>query len=279
MYTKARSALNLAARGLWKNMRRTALLFLILCCLTRSSLGDEIKVAAAADLNYALKDLAARFEKQTGNTVSLTFGASGNFYSQIQNGAPFDLFFSADADYPKKLATAGLMDNASLRTYAVGHLVLWHPNIGESYDRLPITREQITNILLRPDVKRIAIANPEHAPYGRAAMAVLERFGLKDKIADKLVLGENVSQAVQFVQSGNAQVGLVALSLLLSPTVKNPGPYDIVPQDAYPEIRQAVGILSSSQHKKTAQAFIDYVGSPEGAAILKQYGFGLPSQK
>lgn len=260
-------------------MQRTALLFLILCCLTLSSLGDEIKVAAAADLNYALKLLAARFEKQTGSTVALSFGASGNFYSQIQNGAPFDLFFSADADYPRKLAAAGLVDNASLRTYAVGHLVLWHPNIGETYDRLPTARERITEILLRPDVKRIAIANPEHAPYGRAAIAVLERFGMKDKIANKLVLGENVSQAAQFVQSGNAQAGLVALSLLLSPATKNPGPYIQVPQDAYPEIRQVAGIVSSSKHRKTAQAFIDYVGSPEGAAILKQYGFGVPSQK
>jgi molybdate transport system substrate-binding protein len=254
-------------------MRRSLLLLLMLFWLLPLVRAEEIKVAAAADLNYAMKDLAARFEKKTGNTVSLSFGASGNFFSQIQNGAPYDLFFSADAEYPKRLAAAGSMDAASLRTYAVGHLVLWVPN-ASALDPQKLKMD----LLLQPEVQKIAIANPEHAPYGRAAMAVLEHFGLKDKVAGKLVLGENISQAAQFVQSGNAQAGLIALSLAASPAMKDAGKYWPVPQDAYPEIQQVVGILSASKHKTAAQAFIDFLRSPEGAAVLRQYGFDVPAQ-
>jgi molybdate transport system substrate-binding protein len=239
-----------------------------------ASTAEEIKVAAAADLNYAMTDLAARFEKKTGNTVSLSFGASGNFFSQIQNGAPYDLFFSADIDYPKKLAAAGLMESTSLRTYAVGHLVLWVPNsCGLDPQKLKM------ELLLDPAVRRIAIANPQHAPYGRGAMAALQHFGMKDKVADKLVLGENISQTAQFVESGNAQAGLIALSLAMSPAMKDAGKYWELPQDAYPEIQQGAGILTSSKHKQAAQAFIDYISSPEGMAVLEQYGFRDPPRR
>lgn len=258
-------------------MKKTLLLILFLGLLS-PLLAQEIKVAAAADLNYAMKDLASRYEQKTGNKVALSFGASGNFYSQISNGAPYDVFFSADLDYVKKLAAAGKVDNASVRTYAIGHLVLWYPQIGDSRDHLR-TPQQITHILLSPQVTRVAIANPEHAPYGRAAIAMLEHYDLKGKVSPKLVLGENVSQAVQFVQSGNAQAGLVALSLILSPAVKNPGPFDKVPDDAYPAIQQGVGILTTSKNKKAAQAFIDYISSPEGTAVLERYGFGVPANK
>ena len=221
-----------------------------------------------------MKDLAARFEQKTGNKVDLSFGASGNFYSQIQNGAPFDLFFSADLDYAKKLAEAGKIESASVRTYAVGHLVLWVPK-SSKLDPQKLKMD----LLLDPSVQKIAIANPEHAPYGRAAMAALEHYGLKDKVAGKLVLGENISQAAQFVQSGNAQAGLIALSLAMSPAMKNAGKYWELPQDAYPEIQQGVGILTTSKNKQAAQAFIDYISSPEGTAVLEQYGFRVPSQQ
>lgn len=255
-------------------MRTTFLWLLILSLLTPLARADEIAVAAAADLSYALRDLARRFQQKTGNKVALSFSASGNIYSQIQNGAPFDLFFSADADYPRKLATAGLIDSASLRTYAVGHLALWAPkDSGLDPQKLKI------DLLLKRDVTKIAIANPEHAPYGRAAMAALEHYGLRDRVASKLVLGENISQTAQFVQSGNAQAGLIALSLAVSPAMKNGGNYWELPSDTYPEIRQAAGILSSSKHKQTARAFLDFVASPEGTAVLRQYGFGVPAQK
>jgi molybdate transport system substrate-binding protein len=247
---------------------------MLLIALVGSACAEQITVAAAADLNYAMKDLAARFEKSSGHTVSLSFGASGNLYSQIQSGAPYDLFFSADADYPAKLAAAGKIDSASVRTYAIGRLVLWVPSSSK------LDPQQLKmDLILDPAIRKIAIANPEHAPYGRAAMAALDHFQFAGLVKDKLVLGENVSQAAQFVQSGNAQAGLIPLALALSPPMKAAGKYWQLPDDSYPDMQQAAGILSSSKHKQAAKAFLDFVGSPEGAAVLQQYGFGLPAHK
>jgi molybdate transport system substrate-binding protein len=255
-------------------MRTLLIAILLLSFLSGAVSAQELTVAAAADLNYALNDLKARFEKKTGNRTTLSFGSSGNLYSQIQSGAPYDLFFSADEQYPQKLAAAGTIDQGSLRTYAVGHLVLW---VLSSAGLDP--QGQKMDLLLQSSVRRIAIANPQHAPYGRAAMAALEHFGLKDKVTGKLVFGENVSQAAQFVQSGNAQVGLVALSLALSPAMKGAGKYWELPSDSYPQLRQVAGIVSASKRKPAAQAFLDYVTSPEGVAVLEQYGFTVPSGK
>jgi len=250
------------------------LLLLVLIALPGLALAEDIAVAAASDLSFAMKDLAARYEQTSGAKISLSFGASGNFYSQIQSGAPYDLFFSADADYPTKLAAAGVIERASIRSYAVGHLVLWIPN------SLSLDVQQLKmDTLLQPAVQKIAIANPDHAPYGRAAIAALEHFALKGLVSSKLVLGENVSQAAQFVQSGNAQAGMIPLSLAMSSAMKSSGKYWELPADSYPEIQQAVGILTSSKHRQAAQAFVDFVTSPEGAAVLQQYGFALPARK
>jgi molybdate transport system substrate-binding protein len=253
-------------------MKKPLLLMLLLSLLLPLR-AEEIKVAAAADLNYAMKDLAKRFQQKTGNQVLLSFGSSGNFYSQIQNGAPYDVFFSADIDYPKRLVAAGLMDGPSVRRYATGNLVLWVLS-DSKLDPQKLKME----LLLQPSVKRVAIANPQHAPYGRAAMAALEHCGMKEKVASKLVLGENISQAAQFVESGNAQAGLIALSLAVSPAMKAAGRYWELPQNAYPEMQQGAGILASSKHKQAAQAFLDYVTSEEAEAVLKQYGFRIPSR-
>lgn len=260
--------------GLHLIMMKTISLLLALVIAAGGALAEDIAVAAAADLNFAMKDLAARYERKSGTKVALSFGASGNFYSQIQSGAPYDLFFSADADYPAKLAAAGFIEKASVQTYAVGHLVLWIPNSSK------LNLQQLKmDTLLQPSVEKIAIANPDHAPYGRAAIAALEHFGLKGLVSGKFVLGENVSQAAQFVQSGNAQAGLIPLSLAISPAMKSAGRYWELPADSYPEIQQAAGILSTSKHKQAAQAFIDFVASPEGATVLQQYGFTLPARK
>ena len=250
------------------------LLLLLVISVTGSGLAAEpLKVAAAADLNYALNELAAHFEATTGTKVLLSFGSSGNLFSQIQNGAPFDLLFSADEEYPKKLAAAGAMDAATLHTYAIGHLVLWVPN------NLPLDPGKLQmNLLAEPAVSRISIANPQHAPYGRAAIAALEHYGMKEKLGAKLVYGENVSQAAQFVQSGNAQAGLIALSLAKSPAMASAGRYWVLPAESYPELRQVAGVISASQQKKAAQAFLDYVLSPEGAATLHKFGLGTPGQ-
>ncbi len=252
---------------------RTILLLLLITTVSATD-AQDITVAAASDLNYALKDLALRFEKKTGDKVSLSFGSSGNLYSQIQGGAPYDVFFSADMEYPQKLASAGLVESSSLRTYAIGRLVLWVPS-SSSFDPQKLKMD----LLAQPSIHRIAIANPQHAPYGRAAMAALEHFGLKDKVVSKLVFGENISQAAQFVQSGNAEAGLIALSLAESPAMKDSGRYWELPTDSYPELQQGVAVLSASRRKPAAKAFLDYVLSPKGAAVLVQYGFRVPSRK
>ncbi|HZM11644.1 MAG TPA: molybdate ABC transporter substrate-binding protein [Candidatus Limnocylindrales bacterium] len=239
----------------------------------RTATAEPITVAAAADLNYAMNELAGRFETATGTKVTLSFGASGNLFSQIQSGAPFDLFFSADEDYSKKLVNTGVADASSLRIYALGHLVLWVPN-NSSFDPQKLQME----LLNQPGVTRIAIANPEHAPYGRAAMTAIEHYGLIDKLAGKLVFGENVSQAAQFVQSGNAQAGLIAMSLAKSPAMESAGRFWVLPSDSYPELKQAAVIVSASKHKKAAQAFMDFVLSPEGAATLRKYGLTPPAK-
>jgi len=249
-------------------MLRIAAFILTLCALSAFLSAQEINVAAASDLNYALREIATRYQAKTGNKVVLSFGSSGNFFSQIQSGAPYDLFFSANQEYATQLAAAGRLEAKSLATYAIGQLVLWVPN-NSGLD--PQVAQM--GVLTDPKVQRIAIANPAHAPYGRAAAAALEHYGLTEKVQKKLVLGENISQAAQFVQSGNAQAGLIALSLALSPAMKKAGRYWILPDDAYPELRQTAGITTGSKHKAKAREFLDYVLSAEGGEVLTRYGF------
>ena len=253
-------------------VRRCLVVLLLAASGATLAAAQQITVAAAADLNYTLTELAQRFERTTGNKVTLSFGASGNLYSQIANGAPFDLFFSADEEYPKQLVAAGIAEASSVKTYAVGHLVLWVPSSSQ-LDPAKLHMSTLT----QPSVKRIAIANPQHAPYGRAAMAAIDHYGLTGKLAGKLVFGENVSQAAQFVQSRNAQAGLIALSLAMSPVMRSAGKYWELPADAYPEFRQAAVIISSSRQKKAAAAFLDFVLSPEGAMVFKQFGLNPPA--
>jgi molybdate transport system substrate-binding protein len=252
------------------------LLLLGVICLSALPLlaADKITVAAAADLNVALKEIAVNYEKGNGNLVEISFGSSGNFFTQIQNGAPFDIFFSADVDYPQKLIAAGLAEPASLYRYALGRLVLWVP----ASSSLDIEHRGI-DVLLDPAVKKIAIANPQHAPYGRAAAAALRHFGIYDKVADRLVLGENVSQAAQFVESGSTQAGIIALSLALAPAMKDKGHYWEIPSDAYPALEQAVVVLSRSKKKSEAAPFLEYLKSGEATTVLRRYGFTLPQEK
>ena len=198
-------------------MVRLALLALLTCfCLWRPAEAGagEMKIAAASDLTFAFKDVVARFEKQTGNRVRLTYGSSGNFFSQIQNGAPFDLFFSADVSFPQKLEAAGLTEPGSIYEYAKGEIVIWVLN-GSKLDL-----SKGLAVLLDPNIRKIAIANPLHAPYGAAAVAAMKHVGIYDQVKDKFVQGENISQTAQFVHSGNADVGIIALSLALAPAMK-----------------------------------------------------------
>lgn len=231
----------------------------------------ELVVAAAADLNPALQEICDGYEKKTGVKVKVSFGASGALTQQIQNGAPFDLFFSADMDYPRQLIAAGAADGATLYQYAVGKLVLWVP----ADSPLDVEHKGI-QILQDPVVKKISIANPQHAPYGRAAVAALKHYRMYDQVADRLVLGENISQAAQFVESGNAQAGFVALAHAASPAMKGKGKYWEVPGEAYPALVQGVVVLSGSKYKKDAAEFLDYVRAKEQGELLRRYGFTLP---
>jgi molybdate transport system substrate-binding protein len=239
--------------------------------LAQKKADTEIVVAAAADLSSALTDITARFEQESSVHVKLSFGASGMLTQEIQNGAPFDVFLSADMDYPRQLISAGDADAASLYQYATGKLVLWAP----SDSKLDV-QGQGMNVLLDPSVSKIAIANPQHAPYGRAAVAALKHGGLYDRLASKLVLGENVSQAAQFVESGNAQVGLVALAHAVAPGITGKGKYWEVPAEDYPAMSQGAVVLSHSQHKKEAAAFLEFLKTRDAAAIFEKYGFTAP---
>jgi len=249
------------------------LLALLLLFAGTFATAQEIAVAAAADMSAALPELVAAYAKKTGQAVKLSFGSSGNLTNQIRNGAPFDVFFSADEDYPQQLIAEGLVSKGTLYRYAVGRLVLWVP--GNS--PLDLSKQGI-QALLDPSVKKISIANPATAPYGRAAVSALRHFGIYDQVSSRLVLGENVSQAAQFVESGNAEAGLIALSHALAPALKEKGRYWTVPLDAYPTLNQAAVVLSRSKQQDAARKFLEFLRNPEAASLLASYGFSLPPE-
>jgi molybdate transport system substrate-binding protein len=232
----------------------------------------EITVAAASDLTYAMNEIAVNFQKATGCTVRLSMGSSGNFLTQIENGAPFDVFFSADIAYPKKLETEGLAAPGSTYLYAIGKIVLWT----RSNSGVDVSKGFAA--LHDPEVKKIAIANPAHAPYGRAAEEALRNAGIYEAVKDRLVLGENISQAAEFAESGNAQAGFVALSLVVSPEMKDKGQYWAVPENLYAPIQQGAVVVSATKNSEGARRFLDYVKAPATAALLERYGFVLPAK-
>jgi molybdate transport system substrate-binding protein len=253
------------------SIRRVILIFLAVVCISHLCAAQEITVAAAADLQFAMQDVAARFQKETGKSVKLIYGSSGNFFEQVQNGAPFDMFFSANLDYPKKLEAAGLTAPGSYYPYATGKIVIWVP----ADSKLDLGSG--LRALLNPSIKKIAIANPLHAPYGQAAVAAMQKENIYEKVKDKLVLGENISQTATFVVSGSADVGIVALSLALSPNMKDKGRYAEVPAEEYPAIEQACVIVSSSKDKETAKQFLSFIKTAAVADTLRRYGFDLAS--
>lgn len=252
-----------------RSLRR---LVLVSCLLAfRSAEAQEIRVAAAADLKFTLDDLGAQFEKQTGKRINVSYGSSGNFFAQIQNGAPFDVLLSADIEYPRKLEAVGLAETGTLYEYAVGRIVIWMP--ADAHANLA---KLGWKALLEPGVERIAIANPEHAPYGRAAVAALRSAGLYDQVRRKLVYGENIAQAAQFVASGSAQAGILALSLASSPSMRDGKRWEI-PANTHAPIEQGAVILKGAKDKEGARAFLVFLKSDAGRKILESYGFTLPA--
>ena len=231
----------------------------------------RVRVAAAADLNVALSEIITRFGARHDVDVSVSYGSSGTFYAQLLNQAPFDLFLSADVSYPNQLAARGLTLPQSEFTYAIGRLVLWVP----SASPLDVEHDGL-QALTAASIAHVAIANPEHAPYGRAAVASMKVAGVYDRVQPTLVLGENVAQAMQFVQSGAADAGIVALSLALAPTIKDKGRRFEIPVSTYPRLEQGGTILKWAADVDAARALRGFLLSADGQAILKQYGFSLP---
>lgn len=219
-----------------------------------------LNVAAAADLNFAMQDVVTAFQsRHTATHVQVAYGSSGNFATQIQQGAPFDLFLSADIAYARKL-------RSDVFTYGVGRIAVWVPANSALDPQSALTDAR---------VKHLAIANPQHAPYGRAAEAALRSMDLWARLQPRLVLGENIAQTMQFVQSGAADAGIVALSLALAPATRDHGRYWEVPLDCYPRMEQGGVILRDSP---AAREFRDFLLSDNGRRILKQYGFFLPGE-
>lgn len=242
-----------------------AVLFAVMCV---SAPAEEITVAAASDLQFALREIAENYQQKTGNTVKLTFGSSGALAAQIQNGAPFDVFFSADASYPETLVKNGNADGKTLTRYARGILVVW-VRAGGVLGPLKLWIEPLRS----ESVAKIAIANPQHAPYGRAAVEALRKADIYERVAGKLVTGENVSQAAQFAESGNAQAALLPLSLASVGALKDKGRYVRVPDKFYSPIVQAAVVTKQAHDAAAAAGFLRFVLSTEGVLALRKYGF------
>jgi molybdate transport system substrate-binding protein len=227
-----------------------------------------INIAAASDLRFALDEITDVYSKKVAKVgFRVTYGSSGTLYTQILNGAPFNLFLSADVDYPRRLAARGKTVADTEFTYGVGRLVIWVPRTSP----LDIERDGLS-VVADSGVAHVAIANPAHAPYGRAAEAAMQAAKVYASAASKLVLGENVSQAMQFVQSGAADVGIIAMSLAVAPTVKDAGRFVPVPLELYPRLEQS-GVVLASSDASAARAFQSYLLGDAAQAILERYGF------
>ena len=234
---------------------------------------DTPAIAAASDLKFALEQIAADFRRTSGLDVKLVFGSSGNFFRQIQQGAPFELFLSADESFVFKLSDAGKAENRGL-LYATGRIVLFARH--GSPLKLDSQLVGLKSAVASGAIRRFAIANPEHAPYGRAASQALGKLGLWDALRPKLVLGENVSQAAQFATSASAEGGMFAYSLALSPQVATLGKYVLIPESLHDPLRQRMVLIKGAG--STARAFYEYLQQPGARAVFKRYGFMLPGE-
>jgi molybdate transport system substrate-binding protein len=244
----------------------------MLCCddaPVRAIEQSAVRIVAAADLRFALDEIVDLFRVRHPNImIQVTYGSSGNFYAQLSNHAPFDVFLSADVDYPHRLVQDGLASAEDEFIYGVGRIVIWVPN-SSSIDVEKLGMQS----LLSPDARKVAIANPRHAPYGRAAEAAMKSMGVYDQVKDRLVLGDTVLQAGQFVESGSADIGIISLSHALAPLLRGKGRFWEVPLDAYPRRVQGGVIMSWAQDRSAAIAFRDVVLGDEGRTILRRYGF------
>lgn len=239
--------------------------------VARAADGERtLTIAAASDLVHCLAELNAEFLRaQPGAELRLTTGASGNFFAQIKAGAPYEVFLSADLDYPRALAAAGLADGATIQRYATGRLALW--TVRDDLD-LSAGLKGLTG----PGIERIAIANPEVAPYGRAARAALQSAGVFEAIRPRLVYGENIAQTAQFVQGGHVDAGIVSLSLLRSPKTAGVGRSIEIPPSLHPPLEQGAVLTTHGRGKPLALAYLAFLRSAPARAVFDRHGFLLP---
>ena len=241
-------------------------LFLLLFVAATTAYAEEVQVAVAANFVPPFKEISAEFEKATGHKVQSSPGSSGKFYAQIKNGAPFEVFFSADDERPKLLEDEGFGVKGTRFTYAVGRLVLWSP------DPSLVNGEQV----LRTDkFKHLAVANPKTAPYGTAAMQAMQKLVLWDHLQSRIVLGENLGQTIGFIESGNAELGFLALSQVLNPKIKGKGSRWDVPNNLHEPIRQDAILLAKGQSNPAAKALMEFMHGPQAQAIIERYGYEL----
>lgn len=251
-------------------IRRLLVLACALAAVVPSVHASSLSLAAASDLVYCLEELNAAFARAHPDiAIKTSTGSSGNFYAQIKNGAPFDLFLSADLSYPRELIKAGLADGASLTPYAVGRIVVWTVT-----DGVDISKGLAA--LAGPGIRKVAIANPDHAPYGRAAKAALESAKLWDAVRSRIVQGENISQAAQFVETGNADAGIIALSLVLSPKLEKKGRWAMVPEELHPPLEQGAVLTAKGADNPAAWIYLEFLRSPAAREIFDRFGFRLP---
>ena len=253
-------------------MKLTKLFLIISLLLIATTVhAEKITIAAAADLKFAMDEIVTGFNKNhSGDEVQVVYGSSGKFHTQIQQGAPYDLFFSADIGFPRELAKQG-MAASDVKPYAVGRIVLWSAEM----DATKMTLASLTD----PRITKIAIANPKHAPYGKRAEEALRASAVWDKVQSKLVFGENISQTAQYVQSGNTQVGIIALSLVLNPELPKRGGYYLIPENLHNPLEQGYVITKLGANKPLAKQFAEYMGSKQVRTIMTKYGFVLPGEK
>ncbi len=251
------------------NLTRILLIISVLVLATPAH-AEKITIAAAADLKFAMDEIVASFkETNAEDDVEVIYGSSGKFHTQIRQGAPYDLYFSADIAFPRALGQAGLAAS-EVKPYAFGRIVLWSAGM----DASKMTLES----LLDEKVTRIAIANPRHAPYGKRAEEALRAARLWEKVEPKLVYGENIAHTAQFVQSGNAQVGIIALALAVNPELSGKGGYWLIPDELHEPLEQGFIITKRAAGNVLAQRFSDYMVSNPARAVMRKYGFVLPGE-
>lgn len=238
--------------------------------LSLSVHAEKITIAAAADLKFAMDEIVSTFKKTNPtDEVDVIYGSSGKFHTQVQQGAPYDLYFSADIGFPRELAKIGFAAS-EVMPYAFGRIVLW----STSMDATKMTLDSLTG----PKITRIAIANQKHAPYGKRAEEALRASGLWEKVEPKLVYGENIAHTAQFVQTGNAQAGIIALALAVSPELANKGGYWLIPDNLHAPLEQGFVITKRAAGNALAKQFADYMGSKTARAVMTKYGFVLPGE-